>query len=265
MSTTAKYSTFEVAQFPCLDDNYGYLIHDPATGDTAAIDTPDADTYREELIKRGWKLTHIFNTHHHWDHTGGNLSLKSDGAKVYGAKADAGRIPGIDITLGPGEIVKFGSTEGLIIDVGGHTKGHIAIYFSHDKTVFVGDALFSLGCGKMFEGTPGQFWESLKRLRSLPDDTIVYCAHEYTSGNAKFALNVEPRNKDLVARYELIIEKRKRGEPTVPFVLGDEKMTNPFLRGDISAEIRKNVYATDDDSFEEVFGKIRRAKDNFRG
>jgi hydroxyacylglutathione hydrolase len=265
--STAKYSTFEVAQFPCLGDNYGYLIHDPDTGDTAAVDTPDAKTYQNELDKRGWKLSHIFCTHHHSDHTGGNLELKKDGVKVqvYGAEWDARRIPGIDVALKPDENVKFGKTEAKIIDVGGHTNGHIAYHFESDGTVFVGDALFPLGCGRMFEGTPSQFWASLQRLRSLPDETIVYCAHEYTSSNAKFAMSVEPGNEDLVARNDEIAAKRQRGEPTVPSLIGEEKKTNPFFRGDVSAEIRKNVGATESDSYDVVFGKIRTAKDNFRG
>lgn len=263
--STVKYATLEVAQFPCLDDNYGYLIHDSATGDTAAVDTPDAATYQAELDKRGWKLSHIFCTHHHWDHTGGNLELKRDGVKVYGGASEADRIPGIDVSLSPEDNVKFGSSEGNIIDVGGHTNGHIAFHFPSEDIVFVGDALFSLGCGKMFEGTAPQFWASLKRLRSLPDKTTVYCAHEYTTGNAKFAMSVEPGNPDLVARNEEIMRKREKGLPTVPSLISVEKKTNPFLRGDVSAEIRKNVGATDHDSLDVVFGKIRKAKDRFRG
>lgn len=263
--STAKYAKFDVAQFSCLDDNYGYLIHDPITGDTAAVDTPDAKTYQSELDKRGWKLTHILNTHHHWDHTGGNLELKSGGAMVYGATADADRLPGLDVALAPNDKMKFGNSEGHIIDVGGHTNGHIAFYFPENDCVFVGDALFSLGCGKMFEGTPSQFWGSLKRLRALPDETTIYCAHEYTTGNAKFAMSVEPGNPDLVSRNKEILAKRSRGEPTVPSLMKEEKATNPFLRGDVSEEIRKNVGATDSDSFDVVFGKIRRAKDTFRG
>ncbi len=208
----------------------------------------------------------LSSTHHHWDHTGGNNELKSkNGAKVYGASSDADRIPGIDVTLTPEQTMKFGSTEARIIDVGGHTNGHIAYYFPSDDTVFVGDALFALGCGKMFEGNPTQFWDSLKRLRALPDETTVYCAHEYTTSNAKFAMSVEPNNPLLVKRNEEILEKRKAGLPTVPSLLGEEKATNPFLRGDVSEEIRDNVGATDDDSFDVVFGKIRRAKDTFRG
>ena len=164
--------SFEVVQIPCLSDNYGYLLHNSITGETAAIDTPDAKPYRNELVKRGWKLTHILNTHHHYDHTGGNLDLKTDGVKVYGPATES--IPGRDIGLKGGDEIKFGSSVAKIIDVGGHTKGHIAYYFPSDGIVFVGDSLFALGCGRMFEGTPEQNWASLKRLRELPDNTEVY-------------------------------------------------------------------------------------------
>lgn len=152
-----------------------------------------------------------------------------------------------------------------VADVGGHTLGHIAFYFPEEKTVFVGDSLFPLGCGKMFEGTPTQFWASLQRLRDLPDDTTIYCAHEYTETNAAFAMSVEPGNADLVKRTAEIKSKRSRGEPTVPSLLRDEKKTNPFLRGDVSAEIRKNVGASDDEDGASIFHKIRLGKDNFRG
>jgi glyoxylase-like metal-dependent hydrolase (beta-lactamase superfamily II) len=165
-------SKFTVVQFPCLGDNYGYLIHDEATKHTAAIDTPDAKAYQDELAKRGWRLTHILNTHHHWDHTGGNLDLKTEGVSVYGPATED--IPGVDVGLKGEDEIEFGSSKARIIDVGGHTKGHIAYYFGDESKVFVGDSLFALGCGKMFEGTPAQFWASLLRLRDLPDDTLVY-------------------------------------------------------------------------------------------
>jgi Metallo-beta-lactamase superfamily len=164
--------SFHVIQIPCLTDNYGYLIHNSETGETAAIDTPEAGPYQAELRKRGWKLTHIFNTHHHHDHTGGNLALKGDGVTVYGPVSE--NIPGRDVSLKGGDEIEFGSSKAKIIDVGGHTKGHIAYYFPTDATVFVGDSLFALGCGRMFEGTSDQFWASLQRLRELPDNTEVY-------------------------------------------------------------------------------------------
>lgn len=266
--TTA--SSFTVAQFQCLDDNYGYLIHDEKTGQTAAVDTPCAKTYNEELKKRNWTLTHIFNTHHHWDHTGGNNKLKelykSDSFQIFGPKAEQTQIPGLDVPLSHGESIRLGDFDVEIIDVGGHTNGHIAYYIPSLNKVFVGDALFSLGCGKMFEGTPKQFWSSLLRLRSLPDETTVYCAHEYTASNARFAKSVEPGNQELMDRVKDIVLKREQGLPTVPSNLGVEKRTNPFLRIDVSDEIRENVKVVegvDDDAT--VFGKVRNAKDNFRG
>jgi hydroxyacylglutathione hydrolase len=154
--------------------------------------------------------------------------LKGPGVKVYGPASET--IPGIDVGLKGGDTVEFGGTRATVLDVGGHTRGHIAFYFESDAKIFVGDSLFALGCGKMFEGTPDQFWNSLKRLRDLPDDTVVYCAHEYTASNAKFAISVEPSNVDLVERVKQIQSLRANGEPTVPSLLGVEKKTNPFLR-----------------------------------
>eukprot|EP00591_Stephanopyxis_turris_P009533 CAMPEP_0195521840 /NCGR_PEP_ID=MMETSP0794_2-20130614/19452_1 /TAXON_ID=515487 /ORGANISM="Stephanopyxis turris, Strain CCMP 815" /LENGTH=269 /DNA_ID=CAMNT_0040651467 /DNA_START=368 /DNA_END=1177 /DNA_ORIENTATION=+ len=256
-----------VAQFPCLGDNYGYLIHDEATGETAAIDTPCGATYQRELDKRGWKLTHIFNTHHHGDHTDGNLPLKEAGenVQIYGPIDEKDKIPGIDVAVGAGDVVSFGRGEATIMDAGGHTHGHIAYYFPKDDKAFVGDALFALGCGRMFEGTPKQFWGALEGLRALPDETTVYCAHEYTESNAKFAVSVEPGNTQLQSRVKEILEKRAKGEPTVPSNLGVEKRTNPFLRVDVSEEIRRNVGAKEGESSVSVFAKVRLAKDTFRG
>mmetsp|Transcript_10960 Transcript_10960/g.16936 ORF Transcript_10960/g.16936 Transcript_10960/m.16936 type:complete len:344 (-) Transcript_10960:73-1104(-) len=260
---TSCPASFTVAQFLCLSDNYGYLIHDDATGHTAAVDTPDAYAYKKELDKRGWKLTHIFNTHHHSDHVGGNLELKTDGVQIYGPAKEQNRIPGIDVAVNEGDTFEFGGTKGTIMDVGGHTLGHIAFHFPDDSAVFVGDALFSLGCGRMFEGTPPQFWNSLKKMRTLPDETTIYCAHEYTESNAKFAASVEPGNAQLMARVAEIKDKRSRGEPTVPSKMGEEKATNPFLRIDISNELRKNVGVVENDSEADAFAKVRRAKDTF--
>jgi hydroxyacylglutathione hydrolase len=174
-------SALSVVQFECLSDNYGFLLHDPVTGQTAAIDTPDGNVYQNELVKRGWTLTHIFNTHHHYDHTGGNRFLldNQDGGgspmKVYGPRVEEAKIPGITNSIGQGDIITFGTDNDIhILDVGGHTIGHIAYYLPKQNIVFVGDSIFALGCGRMFEGTPKQFWTSLLQLRSLPDETIVY-------------------------------------------------------------------------------------------
>lgn len=257
-------STLEVAQFPCLSDNYGYLIHDPETGVTAAVDTPEAKPIEEELEKRGWKLSHILNTHHHYDHTGGNLELaKNRDVVVCGPETE--KIPGRTIDLNGGDEINFGSQKVIIMDVGGHTLGHIAYYFPHSKKVFVGDALFTLGCGRMFEGTPDQFWASLTRLRDLPDETQVYCAHEYTEKNAKFALSVESGNPALQSKVTRIKELRAKGLPTVPTTIKEEKEANPFLRCDSSEEIRKNVGVQPGDSEAQAFAKVRKAKDGFRG
>lgn len=173
-SVTKSFGSLSVAQFPCLSDNYGFLIHDERTGQTAAIDTPDGKAYKVELTNRGWNLTHILNTHHHWDHTGGNLDLKSDGVTVHGPASEAAKIPGLTNPLRPGDDFVFGSSKVQILDVGGHTLGHIAYYFPEEKLAFVGDSLFALGCGRMFEGTKEQFFRSLKTLRELPDETVVY-------------------------------------------------------------------------------------------
>lgn len=175
-AATASATAFTVAQFPSRSDNYGFLLHDPTTGATAAIDTPDARDYERELSERGWTLTHIFNTHHHHDHVGGNLQLKKnyDGVTITGPVGERHKIPGIDHAVGDGDDIQFGNMRGVVVDVGGHTKGHIAYYFPEQSKAFVGDALFSLGCGRMFEGTPAQFWASLQRLRDLPSDTLIY-------------------------------------------------------------------------------------------
>lgn len=215
-------------------------------------------------LKSRKTLTHILNTHHHGDHVGGNAELKTEGVQVLGPAAD-GKIPCMDVPLKEGDTLSFAGANAVTMDVGGHTTGHIAFYFPEEKTAFVGDSLFSLGCGKMFEGTPEQYWLTLQRLRNLPDDTTIYCAHEYTEGNARFAMSVEPNNPDLVRRVEEINDKRSRGEPTVPSLMGEEKRTNPFLRGDVSPEIRKNVGATEDEDGAAIFHKIRLGKDNFRG
>mmetsp|Transcript_823 Transcript_823/g.1096 ORF Transcript_823/g.1096 Transcript_823/m.1096 type:complete len:351 (+) Transcript_823:100-1152(+) len=276
MSSSAASATaapFIVEQFPCLTDNYGFLIHDETTGDTAAIDTPDAAAYEKVLKEKGWTLTHILNTHHHHDHTGGNKELCKlyPQVKVYGPATE--QIPNRHVALKEGDTVDFGSSSDAnanqlkIMDVGGHTKGHIAFYNS--QVAFVGDSLFALGCGRMFEGTPTQFWTSLTKLRStLTDDTLVYCAHEYTAANAKFALSVEPSNTQLVHRVQEITELRAQNKPTVPSTMKLEKETNPFLRCDISKEIQQNVGimelpTTGDYDFAQVFAKVRAAKDTF--
>lgn len=252
----------QIHQFEALNDNYGYLAHDPETGATAAIDTPEVEAIEKALAETGWTLTHIFNTHHHADHAGGNNALKAKyGCTIVGPRGEEKLIPGIDRAVGQDDIVELGSIKARVIDVPGHTRGHIAYSFADDRVAFVGDTLFALGCGRLFEGTPQQMWTSLGKLMALPDDTTVYCAHEYTQANARFALSVEPHNEALIARSKEIDEKRARGEWTVPTTIGLEKATNPFLRA-ASKDLRATVglvAAADVD----VFAETRARKDKF--
>ena len=252
----------EVHQFPCLSDNYGYLIHDAKNNLTATIDTPEVAPINAALEEKGWTLTHILNTHHHFDHAGGNLELKEQwGCTIVGSDPDADRIPGIDVKVTDGDSYDFGDYRADVFDVSGHTIGHIAFYFASENVLFSGDALFALGCGRLFEGTPGQMWTSLQKLKALPDTTTVYCAHEYTAANAAFALSVEPNNHELVARVDEIKALRAEGKPTVPSNLGVEKATNPFLRPD-SAHLQETIGVNGSDLVA-VFAETRRRKDNF--
>lgn len=255
-----------VHQFACLADNYGYLVHvagqDGADGVTAAIDTPDPQAIDQALEETGWRLTHILNTHHHQDHAGGNLAVKRrHHCTIIGPRAEEARIPGIDRAVGEGDSVDLGGHRARVLDVGGHTSGHIAYWFAEDGLAFVGDTLFSLGCGRLFEGTADQMWHSLAKLMALPDDTIVYCAHEYTQANARFALTVEPGNADLRKRAAEVDRLRAAGQPTVPSTIGLEKRTNPFLRAE-SPEIQK-VLGLDGADPVTVFAETRRRKDRF--
>ncbi len=252
----------EVLQIPCLSDNYGYLVHDAETGITVSIDTPESAAINAALADKGWRLTHILNTHHHFDHAGGNEALKDEWrCQIVGAAIDAARIPGIDVKVNDGDSFVLGSSTVQVLEVPGHTSGHIAYYFEDEGAAFVGDTLFALGCGRLFEGTPQQMWDSLQSLMELPDDTLVYCAHEYTQANAAFALSVEPENADLVARAHEIDELRADNQPTVPTTLGLEKATNPFLRPD-SDEIQR-LTGKVGAPLVEVFAETRRLKDHF--
>ncbi|MEQ8745976.1 hydroxyacylglutathione hydrolase [Pyruvatibacter sp.] len=251
-----------VHQFPCLNDNYGFLLHAPETGETAAIDTPEVAPILRELEDKGWTLTHILNTHHHFDHAGGNQELKTrTGCTIIGPKDEADKIPGIDRAVGDGDEVLFGGQSARVIGVPGHTAGHIAYHFGSQNLAFVGDTLFALGCGRLFEGTPAQMWTSLQKLIALPDETVVYCAHEYTQANARFALSVEPDNDALHERARQIDEKRRKGQPTVPTTIGLEKSTNPFLRPS-SGDLQRTIGLEGADLVD-VFAKTRALKDNF--
>jgi len=251
-----------VHQFPCLNDNYGFLLHSEETGETAAIDTPEVAPILRELDRKGWRLTHILNTHHHFDHAGGNLELKEKtDCTVIGPRDEASKIPGLDRAVGDGDEVMFGGEVARVLGVPGHTAGHIAYHFPEQNLAFVGDTLFALGCGRLFEGTPAQMWTSLQRLMALPDETVVYCAHEYTQANARFALSVEPDNEALRMRARAIDEKRRKGQPTVPTTIGLEKATNPFLRP-ASADLQRTVGLEGADLVD-VFARTRQLKDSF--
>ena len=247
----------QVHQFPCLSDNYGFLIRDEATGQAATIDTPDADAILRELKAMGWTLTHILNTHWHPDHAGGNAAIKAaTGCQVIGP-AEVERIgTAPDRVVDDGDVVMLGETRFEVINTGGHTLGHITFHDAADNIAFVGDTLFALGCGRLFEGTPQQMWTSLQRLTALPDETTVYCAHEYTAANARFALAVD-KGPALKARADAIFAAREKGEWTVPTSIGLEKATNPFLRAPL---LRPDIADP-----AEAFGAVRAAKDGFKG
>lgn len=255
-------SALEIRQFPCLSDNYGYLVHDPVSGETASIDTPDPARILEEAKAAGWTITQIWNTHHHYDHAGGNETLKeATGAKITAPGYEAARIPAIDREVADGDTVQLGEHSAKVFFTPGHTSGHVCYIFHESNVAFVGDTLFALGCGRLFEGTPGQMWDSLSRLKALPDETKIYCAHEYTQANAAFALSVDPDNLDLQAYSKMVDAERARGEPTVPTTIGAEKSANPFLRPD-DPGIRAHLGLPDANDVE-VFAEIRHRKDVF--
>ncbi len=247
---------------PCLKDNYAYLVHEPATRTVAVVDPSEAAPVFSALEQHKLQLTHILNTHHHFDHTGGNLELKEKtAARIIGPKADADRIPGIDTGVAEGELLAVGVKIVRIFDIPAHTRGHIAFWFEADKAVFTGDTMFAMGCGRLFEGTPTQMWASLSKLSKLPPDTRVYCGHEYTQSNGRFALTLEPNNETLKKRMIEVDSLRKQGLPTIPSTISIELETNPFLRPS-NKELRKSLALEDADDVT-VFAEIRRRKDEF--
>ena len=245
-------SLLEIALFPCLSDNYGLLIHDPDSGETASIDTPESEKIEAACAARGWRLTQIWNTHHHHDHTGGNLDLKEKhGLIITGPDQIKDRIPGLDKGVSGGDSFMFGKHKIEVIFTPGHTQDHIIYYVAdaHDGqgAAFVGDTIFVLGCGRLFEGTPQDMYGSMAAIAKLPDTTKLYCAHEYTLSNARFAVTVEPNNQDLLDYIEQAKTLREQGIPTVPTSVAMEKKTNPFMRAATAKEL----------------GEIRAAKDSF--
>jgi len=252
----------EIVTVPCLKDNYAFVVHDPATGATAVVDVPDPAPIQAELAARGWTLTDILITHHHWDHVDGVDALRAaTGARVWGAAADAHRLPALDHALAEGDEVRIGGLTGSVLDVSGHTVGHIAFHFPQAGAVFTADSLMALGCGRLFEGTPAQMWDSLQKLAALPPETLVCSGHEYTASNARFAVTIEPENSALRSRADAIDAARAWGLPTVPSTLAEELATNPFLRASeaaIAAHLGMAGAAPVD-----VFAKIRSLKDQF--
>lgn len=252
----------ELVTIPCLSDNYAYLAHDAATGATAVVDVPEAAPILNALRERGWKASHILITHHHNDHIDGVPALAAaTGARVIGAAADAHRLPPLDETVSPGDTIRIGMEQAEVIDVSGHTLGHVAFHFPASKLVFTADSLMALGCGRLFEGSAAQMWESLSRLKALPPETIVCSGHEYTISNARFALTIEPENSDLISRAEEVKAAREKGLPTVPSTLAEELATNPFLRADLPGVKAQLGMAAAGDA--EVFAEIRSRKDRF--
>jgi hydroxyacylglutathione hydrolase len=249
----------EIHQFPCLSDNFGVLVHDAGQGLTASIDAPDADTVAAALQAKGWKLTHIFTTHHHGDHTGGNLALKAKTrCTIIGPRNEARKIPGIDRQVGEGDTFMFGGHEVKVLDTPGHTAGHITYVIPSAKAAFVGDTLFAIGCGRVIEGDAQMMWESLRKLMALPKDTSVYCGHEYTQANAKFALTIEPENAALQQRAKEVDAMRAAGKATLPTSIGLELETNPFLRPHVPA-IQQGLGMVGKPEWE-IFGEIRERK-----
>ena len=240
----------DIVRIPVLSDNYVWLVHEPASGETLVVDPAVAEPVLAAAEARGWRISQIWNTHWHGDHTGGNAAIKAaTGCRVTGPAAEADRIPTLDRRVGEGDMVALGAVEARVLEVPAHTAGHIAYHLSDESVVFVGDTLFAMGCGRLFEGSAGQMYANLKRLAALPPETAVYCAHEYTLSNGRFALTVEPENAELAARMARVEAARRAGEATVPTTIALERATNPFIRA----------------SSVEAFAERRLGKDVFRG
>ncbi len=242
-------SLLTIVPVPAFADNYLWLVHDEESGETAVVDPGDPAPVLAEAERRGWRISKILNTHWHPDHTGGNLAIKeATGATIIGPKGENGRVPGLEVALKEGDEVRIGEHRARVWEVPGHTLGHIAYVFDDDRLAFVGDTLFAMGCGRLFEGSAGQMKASLGRFASLPDDYRLYCAHEYTLSNARFAAHAFPDNKEIADRLRHVEQEREAGRPTVPTTVGEERATNPFLiAGDVAQ-----------------FAQLRAEKDSFR-
>ena len=254
--------TVEIEQFMCRSDNFGVLLHDVESGQTALIDAPEEAPIIEAIRRTGWKPNMILTTHHHGDHVEANLALKERlGLRIVGPKAEASKIPGIDEAVEEGAVIPFGHHGIYVIETPGHTAGHVSYYIPTANVVFTADTLFALGCGRLFEGSAATMLNSLRKLAALPPDTTVYCGHEYTQSNARFALTVDPTNSALRERAARIDRQRAEGKPTLPTTIGEELTTNPFLRWHDPA-IRRNL-GMENASDETVFAEIRKRKDVF--
>ena len=239
----------EIVRVPVLADNYAWLIHDSDSDETVAIDPGEAAPVQAMAAQWDWTIGQVWTTHWHPDHTGGNVALRAAGARITGPAAEADRIPTLDETVGEGDVVRIGTEVAHVLHVPGHTAGHIAFHLPDIGAIFTGDTLFAMGCGRLFEGTPAEMFANMQRYATLPDDTQVYCGHEYTQANGRFALAIEPDNAALAARMTDVDAMRERGEPTIPTTIGLERATNPFLRALTPEEL----------------GDLRRRKDEFRG
>jgi hydroxyacylglutathione hydrolase len=238
-----------IVPVPVLNDNYAWLIYDPKTEDAAVVDPGEAAPVLAEAKKRGWHISQVWTTHWHPDHTGGNAEMKAAGATITGPEAERDRIPTLDTFVRAGDVVRLGSHTATVLSVPGHTQGHIAFHFADDAIVFTGDTLFAMGCGRLFEGTPGDMWRNMQTYAAMPDATRVYAGHEYTASNARFAAHVDPDNAAVAARRGAVDAQRATGQPTLPTTIGEEKATNPFLRAGSA----------------ERLGELRAQKDAFRG
>jgi hydroxyacylglutathione hydrolase len=259
--------SFSVDLLPAFADNYIYLVTDSDIGLAMVVDPGDADVVLRELKKRDLHLSLILNTHHHKDHVGGSEKLQKEyGAPIIGPAKETGRITNLSRGVGNGDAITFSTLRGVVMETHGHTSGHIAFYFPQIKALFCGDTLFSLGCGRLFEGTPVQMWDSLTKLRALPDDTLIYCGHEYTESNAKFALAIDKNNAALQSRAAEVVQLRKDSKPTLPALMSIEKLTNPFLRADqadFHKALAKSGLALQGTDPAAIFGTLRAAKDRF--